>query len=134
MSESGQLRWRPLWLALGWVLAAVILALSLMSGPPQPIWFAHADKLEHALAFFLLTAWFIQLYRGPRRWAHAALFTLFGVAIEFLQGAGGIRHFEIADMIADVTGIGLALVAGRVPGFDRLLVRFERLLVRSGTR
>lgn len=130
---SERLRWQAWWLAVGWALAGAIVWLSLMPGAPQPVAVPHADKVEHALAYFVLTGWFAQLYRGRLRWLHAGLFLLMGVAIEFLQEAGGDRLFEWADMAADAAGIGLALWLSAKPDVDRLLVTAERILLHGRT-
>jgi VanZ family protein len=94
------------WLALGWLWVATVFYLSLMPHPPQPISFSGVDKWEHALAYALLMLWFCQVYVGHKaRVRLLLLLAAMGVGIEFLQGMGGYRYFEYADMLANTTGV-----------------------------
>ena len=96
------------------------------SGPVQPSWFPSADKLQHALGFalpmflMLLTS---QIYaaRAGRTlrslWvaAIAGVFALNAVVSELVQARPGSgRSGEVADVIADLIGIGLGWVAFRL--------------------
>lgn len=110
------LRFRPLWLAVGWALVATIVWFSLTPSPPEPFKFHFADKAEHFAAYFALMSWFAQVYfrRAVRR-RYAVAFLALGVAIEFLQGLEPTRDFELADMLADALGIGAALMLGCTP-------------------
>src|SRR3712207_5791983 len=106
-----------------WPLVAGLAVLALVgqlyglyrpSGPPAPPWFAHADKLEHALGFALpvalaLTAWGlrsrsrgVQLGRGTWTlvWAVAAAHA---VASELIQHAFyTYRSGDPLDVLADL--------------------------------
>ncbi len=94
------------WLALGWLWVAAVFYLSLMPHPPQPISFSGVDKWEHALAYALLMLWFCQVYVGRKARVRLLLsLVAMGVGIEFLQGMGGYRYFEYADMLANTTGV-----------------------------
>lgn len=105
---------RKPWLALGWVWVIVIVYLSLMPAPPEPMRFPGIDKLQHALAYCLLMLWFCQVYvRRTRRLFAAALLIAMGVVVEFLQGMTGYRYFEFADMAANATGVMLGWVWAR---------------------
>lgn len=120
------LRYRWLWLGVGWGVVGAIIYFSLTPVPPQPvrIW----DKAGHFLAYLLLTAWFLQIYStGRARVAVAAVSIALGAGLEVLQGLGGIRHFEFADMLANTLGAFTAvlIVRGRLAGLARY---FERLL------
>ena len=80
------------------------------------IQFKHLDKLEHMFSYFLLMFWFAQLYHRKRtRNFYAVFFITLGVTLEILQGLGGVRMFEYADMLANTTGvvIGYILTNGR---------------------
>ncbi|WP_303909537.1 VanZ family protein [Thiohalomonas denitrificans] len=117
---------KGLWLGIGWVFVAVIIWLSLTSAPPAfgGGW-GGIDKVQHAFAYLVLTGWFVQLYHRWRpRLFYAALFIAMGAALEFLQGLGGIRHFELADMVANTTGVllGLASALARV---DRVIEEID---------
>jgi VanZ family protein len=91
--------------ALGWLLAGVIVWLSLIPAPPK-IDVAQADKIEHLLAYGSLMFWFCQLYpRAAVRLAYAVLWIAMGVAIEYLQRWMGYRTFDVADMLANAIGV-----------------------------
>ncbi len=117
---------KGLWIGIGWLIAATIFWLSLTPASPTiGNGWAGADKVQHGLAYFVLTGWFVQLYRSwPPRLFYAALFIAMGVGLEFLQGLGGSRHFEVADMLANATGVllGLALALTRADG---LIAEFD---------
>ena len=104
-------------LAGGWLLAAAIVWLSLTPKPPDP-GFSYGDKLGHFAAYALLMFWFGALYRAPRaRVAYALLWVALGIALEFAQGAGGYRAYELADMAANTLGVlaGAAAVVLSLP-------------------
>ena len=123
---------KRLWWRLGWVWVACVLFLTLTPAPPpDPLSLPFADKLAHALAFGWLMWWFAQL-TVRRRWVVVFLaLVALGVGIEFMQRLGGVRHFEIADMVADVVGaaLGAWLARGRA---GRALWFLDRVLVRLG--
>ncbi|HED15207.1 MAG TPA: VanZ family protein [Gammaproteobacteria bacterium] len=125
------LRYRRLWLATGWLMVLIVLILSLMPRPPQPLNFGGADKVEHVLAYFILMGWFAQIYHEARTrlWIAIGLIAM-GIAIEILQPILAPRFFEWWDMLADTIGVLLAwALAG--PRLSMLLTDFERrFLVR----
>jgi len=111
-----------------WLLAVLFLTLT-PAPPPDPLSLPFADKLAHALAFLWLMWWFAQL-TGRGRWLRVALaLVALGVSIEFLQRWGGVRHFEVADMLADALGVGVGwwLAAGPL---GRMLWHWDRFLAR----
>ena len=61
MTAFRQLRLARLWFLIGSVLIAVTLYFALKPGGP-PAGFPYADKVYHASAFFLLSAWFAGLF------------------------------------------------------------------------
>ena len=97
---------RRAWLGLGWLWIVLVCTLSLMPPPPEPVSFEGVDKLEHLLAYAGLMLWFCQVYvtRTARIRVLAGLVSL-GVCIEILQGLGGYRYFEYADMLANSGGV-----------------------------
>ncbi len=128
MSET-QLRLRSLWIAIGWALVTAVVWLGLTPKLPEVgvLEFNQSDKMGHLLAYAVLMGWFTQLYHHTAtRLRYAVGFTLLGVVVELLQGLGGARHFDIADMIANLLGVmvgwGLALTP-----LDRFLFRVERI-------
>lgn len=108
------------WLFIGWFGIALLVLLSLVSLSLHT-GVEHGDKWMHLLAYGLLMGWFVQLYRN---WSlillHALLLVLLGVALEFLQAQTG-RTFELADMLANATGVALGGLSGLTPLRDRLL-------------
>jgi VanZ family protein len=109
---------RRIYVALGWLLVAAIVWLSLTPSPPE-VDFEKSDKLGHLLAYGLTMFWFAQLYAArPARVAYAALFILMGVGLEFIQGALGYRTYEVFDMYANSAGVllgwAVALVVPRI--------------------
>lgn len=108
------LKLRKPWLALGWLWVAVVLYLSLMPHPPEPVRFPGIDKLQHAFAYGLLMLWFCQVYvRRTQRLFAAVLLAALGMVVELLQGMTGYRHFEPGDMVANATGVLLGWVWAR---------------------
>lgn len=106
-----RLRYRSLWLVVGYTLVAATAWGSLTPAPPE--WaFALGDKLLHAATYALLTFWFGQLYPGAaRQLVLAGLFSLLGVALEVGQAYSSVyRHFDQADAAASAIGAGVAWV------------------------
>lgn len=121
------LRLRGVWLAIGWLLIALVIGLSLMPSPPE---IPGDDKLTHLLVYAVLMVWFGQLYRRPQvRVAYALALVVLGLALEFTQGVGGYRWFEWADAVANAAGVLLALLALN-RGADGLLSWWERHVMR----
>ena len=121
------LNYRAWWLALGWLLVTLVIYLSLMPQPPQPLNFDNGDKLEHASAYGLQMAWFCQIYwsRGQRVRIAVALICM-GVTLEILQGMTGYRTFDYADMRANTVGV--------LAGWTLSLTRIKHLLAALDQR
>jgi VanZ family protein len=128
-AEAGALRWLNLWLTTGWLLIAAVVYLSLTPAPPKmevPV----GDKIGHVLAYSVLMFWFSQIYYAARSRALIAVgFVLLGITLEFLQGLGGERQFEVADMIANTAGVAIGWVSGP-PRTGNLLSRIESVIFR----
>lgn len=123
---NASLRWRPLWLVIGWGLVAAVIWSSLTPAPPELPEVPLADKLAHAVAYALLMGWFGQLYTRPlMRLAHAFSFVLLGIVLELVQGAGSVRSLEVADMFANGVGVVIGWTALRL-GADRVLLGLEQ--------
>jgi VanZ family protein len=113
------------WLSVGMVWWVLIAVLSLVSSPyiSMP---GNTDKLYHASGYAVLMGWWLQLFPQPRtRLVLAAIFILFGVAIEVAQSFEPLRHFDVLDMLANSAGVLLAWLLGRTATFGELLYRFE---------
>jgi VanZ family protein len=119
------LRWFKLWSAIGWLIIATVIYLSLTPDPIE-IDMEQGDKLGHMLAYFVMMIWFSQLYlRRMHAWL-ASGFIVLGVALEYVQGWSGYRDFEYMDMLADAIGVSLAWAMGCTL-MSRLLIDLERL-------
>jgi len=123
------LRWRAIWMTIGWAMVAGIVWLSLAPSPPK-LDFTMGDKVGHLVGYGTLMIWFCQLY-GSRhaRLVFAAGFAIMGVAIEFIQGATGYRSFELLDMLANAAGVLLGWATARLLGVA-WLARVEAALAR----
>jgi len=119
---------RRFWLAGGWLLILLVVTLSLIPHPPEPMTFENSDKLEHTFAYAMLTLWFCQIYRAikPRLAVMLALVGL-GVGLEFVQGWTGYRMFDVMDMLANSTGVLLGWLLSRTP-LGHAFIYIERRL------
>ena len=116
------------WLSAGWLLIALVVYLSLIPHPPEPLSFSNADKLEHGFAYGSLALWFCQIYVSThsRMVTLAALIGL-GVGLEFVQGWTGYRTFDVWDMVADSIGVLFGFLLVRTP-LGRLFILIETAL------
>lgn len=106
-----RLAWRGWWLAAGVVIAAAIVFLSLLPGPVIESYSAW-DKGEHVVAYLVLTLWFTGILE--RRWypLAAAGAAFLGLLMELAQGTlTATRHADLVDIVANLTGVALALAA-----------------------
>lgn len=94
---------RVIFLLLGWLIIVVVCLLSLLPLSLPQGGVSGSDKVGHYLAYFIMTYWFLHLYKKPLYVMLA--FILMGVVIEWLQLLTGYRFFEIADIIANTAGI-----------------------------
>ena len=124
------MRYRSLWLALGWSIVAAIVSLSLAPSPPE-LDLEQGDKLGHFAAYGTLMFWFCQLYvQRATRVAYATGFVAMGVALEFIQGTTGYRSFEVLDMAANTLGVLLGWGLAALTGAD-LMQRMERIAAKQ---
>ncbi len=102
------MQWRNVWLVTGWLLVSLVIYLSLMPMPPTPVSFEYSDKIEHMLAYAMLSLWFCQVYPSVRaRWIVVVGLIGLGIGIEYAQRWTGYRQFEVQDMFADGMGVSL---------------------------
>jgi len=121
-----RLQERYWWLGVGIVWWGLIAFLSLVSTPyiNMP---GNTDKLYHAAGYAVLMGWWLQLFPQSRtRLLLAAVFILFGVAIEVVQSFEPLRHFDVLDMLANSSGVFIAWLLGSFTPFGQLLYRFEK--------
>jgi VanZ family protein len=114
------------WLAL-WLLAIVVLVVvCLLPGSDLPQ-LSVSDKLEHALAFLLLSSAAVQLFLRGKPLAIVVLGLLaLGVAIELAQALlTTSRMMEAGDVVADAVGVAIGIVSAWTPLRD-LLLRLDR--------
>jgi VanZ family protein len=127
---SPELRLRLLWLSIGYLLVATVLYLSLTSKLPIEIGglFDYEDKLYHAVAYFILMAWFAQIYhQSNQRIIIALIFTVMGLMVEYLQSLNPARYAEFGDMIANAAGVilGFSLTLSSA---KNILQRVEKII------
>lgn len=127
VAVTPDLKFRPLWLIVGYVLVVLVIYLSLTSKSlPMSGLFDYEDKFYHALAYFSLMTWFSQIYHGRKhRLIIALAFVFMGLMLEYLQSLNPNRYPEFADMIANMTGVVLGF-AFTLRKARFLLLRFER--------
>lgn len=104
MTMDGGMRYLRWWRSVGAIFLVTVVVGSLL--PLSPMAQVFNDKLEHFLVYFLLMAWFGQLYR--RRLILVTAFVLMGLVLEILQGQTRYRYFDWYDVAANSTGILVA--------------------------
>ena len=124
-----KLKLRLLWLAIGYMLVALVVYLSLTSHPVElDIEIDYLDKIFHTLAYFALMFWFTQIYHDKFwRYSYAIFFVLLGIGMEYLQSFDPERFYEFADMLANTAGVVLALLLASTPAKNILLQIDNRL-------
>jgi VanZ family protein len=130
-----KLRYRSLWLIIGYLLIFLIIYLSLTSSPVEiETDLPYQDKLLHAVAYFSITFWFMQIYHIRRHVVQWVIFFLcLGLLLEYLQRFDSSRYSEIGDMVANAFGVAVALVLSRTR-LRFLLMGFERYFVKPRFR
>jgi VanZ family protein len=131
LADTSRLRLYRLWQAIGLVLVAFVIDMSLTTDPIT-LPGNEGDKFGHIIAYGTLMFWFAQLYaRRVTRAGWALTFVAMGIALEFVQGMTDYRSFEVADMFADGAGvlIGWLCAPPRTPHLIRFVeARLFRLL------
>lgn len=123
--------WLGVWL-FGWLICIYV---SLMRDPPMPDDVPDIDKVFHALAYAILSAWAALLFARARgRWRTAASLIALGWALELAQGELTTwRSMDAWDGVADTLGVllgqGLALATART-----WLCRLEQWLLAGHRR
>ena len=127
-----ELRYAPLWLGLGLLIAACIVLGSLVPSSDLPE-FRITDKFRHLFAYMLLSFWYASVLRQRLYAGLVVALLLFGAGIELLQAWMGLgREADVMDLLANATGIvlGLLLAISPVGRWTRVA---EDLLQRRGT-
>ncbi len=120
--------WLGLWLAA--VAAVIVLSLVNLSGlPPVP---EGGDKVEHFLAYALLSAAAVQLFATRRAcFVVAVLLIALGIGLEFAQGLlTTTRMGDPRDALANTLGV----LGGLLTAFTPLRHSLQHLEARFLTR
>lgn len=125
VSEWQRLRRPYLWQALAWLQVGIVVWLELTPSPPTPPDFLAWDKAQHCLAYAGLAWWFGQCFK--RGWHWPLFLITLGVALEFLQGWGGVRTFDVDDMLANALGVAIGTALAVSP-LGRLIAWLDRRL------
>ena len=120
------LRFAVFWWLVGSGLVALVIYGSLATGAPT-MGITVSDKILHLGAYGILGTYFSGLVTNRALWVVLVLFMLMSIALEFLQGAGGQREFEVYDMVFNGLGLMLALVASKL-GMRYWCQSIERVL------
>jgi len=124
-NRNPNLKYRSLWLAVGYTLVAYVIYSSLTPNPIE-MDVSNFDKYAHTFGYFVLMGWFMQIYHQKKSVIMLAVFFIFmGVALEYVQGMTGYRYFDFKDMLANGFGVVLAVMLIQTP-FPQILWIFER--------
>ena len=115
--------WRWLWPALWWMAVLAVVVLSLRPVAQVVEMPRNSDKVQHLLAYGVLAAAAVQVFRpGRTLLAVAAGLVAMGVLLEFAQGAmTTYRQADPADALANAVGVLLGLATALTPVRDALL-------------
>ncbi len=93
-------------------ITIIIAVLSLMKIGKQPINFHSIDKVEHCIAYAVLSFfWVLALGNTQKKRLIVVFFCVFyGVIIEMFQGMTTYRTFDFVDMIANSLGVLIGLL------------------------
>ena len=132
-------RLRKLWLAIGWLLVALVVYLSLKPGwlpldalTDDELGHRFTYGISHVLAYGTLMLWFLQLYPVSRRPIIAICLIGLGGVLEALQAFTPDRDPDFLDLLADGAGVGLGWLLGKTTLANALEI-LEKVFVRSIT-
>ena len=118
--NNPELKYKQLWLIVGYSLVAYVLYSSLT---PSPITMdvRYFDKYAHTFGYFVLMGWFMQIYHERKSvYLCAAFFIVLGISLEFVQGMTGYRFYDVYDMLANASGVLIAWLLIKTP-FPKIL-------------
>ena len=123
------LKYRKLWLVIGWIIIVLVWYLSLTPKPPE-LMINFWDKFNHFIAYAVMMGWFGQVYlQNMQRIFWVLFFVVMGAGIEIFQGMGEHRFFEYNDMLANLLGIVAAMIVLKFKG-DGILFWFEQRILK----
>ena len=97
-----------------WLAVALALAAAINPQPPR-IPGPSSDKVQHILAFLMLTGLAFAAYPRARRWAQGLALSGFGALIEFLQMIPALhRSSELMDWVADTAAVLFVIVLAAI--------------------
>ena len=126
------LHYKGFWVVIGLLMIAFVVVETLT---PSPIGMdmGISDKVYHLLGYFGMMGWFVQIVRSRnQRLLLGAGFIGMGIALEYLQGWGGIRHYEMQDMFANASGVVLAWLLS-FSRFANVLIKIESVFTKQDT-
>ena len=94
---------------LMWLWFLAILYLSLKPQMEIPFSFEYMDKLLHIAAYGLGAILMLLAYPNANQKINAILLFIYGLSIEIAQLFAENRYFEVADLVANLIGILLAI-------------------------
>jgi VanZ family protein len=95
------------WSMLGWLLVVVVVMSSLLPGAAIPM--DDYDKFLHAGSYCVLMVWFAGVYTRRRYSIIAVTLIALGVMLDAMQAGIATRQFDLADILANVVGVGIGL-------------------------
>lgn len=102
-----------LWLAI--VVTISIIVLSLVNLGAAPINFNVSDKIQHTVAYTVLSfLWLIVFRNYKKKVIVIAACIVLGIILEYLQGQTGYRYFEVNDMLANTIGVLLGMLFSNI--------------------
>ena len=127
--DNVNLKYKNFWLLIGYMLIAVVVYQTLTSSPVN-INVKVSDKFLHAMGYFVLMGWFVQIFHQKKQRLLWALFLVgMGIGMEFLQDLGGVRFYEVNDMLANGLGVLIAWALS-VTKFSCILIYFEEKILK----
>ena len=97
----------------------IIVALSLLPAnnfPKVPL-FPGADKVVHAAMYFMFAVILLWAFHGRKisRWKLYGFIISWGIIMEIVQNLMDLgRHFSLLDILANITGAFLGIIAFRL--------------------
>lgn len=120
-----------IWFALWAAMIVLVIALSLMRGPPIPDLLT-IGKADHFIAYLALAVVAVQLFASRNAQVVAALALVgLGIGLEFAQGyLTTWRDMSVFDGCIDTVGVLAGMATSWTP-VARALLRIEGRLVRG---
>ena len=125
--KNPKLKYKQLWLIVGYSLVAYVIYSSLT---PSPIIMdvRYFDKYAHTFGYFVLMGWFMQIYHERKSvYLCVAFFIVLGISLEFVQGMTRYRFYDVYDMLANASGVLLAWLLIKTP-FPKILYYIDSKL------